>query len=44
MAVSLNKNWLLLAGAIALGGLAFFLSNKAINSRITELEEEANRG
>jgi len=44
VAVSLNKNWLLLAGAIALGGLAFFLSNKAINSRITELEEEANRG
>lgn len=44
MAVSINKNWLLLAGAIALGGLAFFLSNKAINSRIVELEEEATRG
>lgn len=44
MAVSINKNWLLLAGAIALGGLAFFLSNKAINSRISQLEEEATRG
>ena len=44
MALSLNKNWLLLAGAIALGGLAFFLSNRAIQSRITELEEEATRG
>lgn len=44
MAVSINKNWLLLAGAIALGGLAFFLSNRAINSRIVQLEEEATRG
>jgi len=44
VAVSINKNWLLLAGAIALGGLAFFLSNKAINSRITQIEEEAMRG
>lgn len=44
MAVSINRNWLLLAGAIALGGIAFVLSNKAINSRITEIEEEAARG
>ncbi len=44
MALSLNKNWLILAGAIALGGMAFFLSNKAINSRIEEIEEAANRG
>ncbi|MDB5932054.1 MAG: Flp pilus assembly protein CpaB [Polaromonas sp.] len=44
MAVSINKNWLLLAGAVALGGLAFFLSNRAINSRIIQLEEEATRG
>ena len=44
MALSINKNWLLLAGAIALGGVAFFLSNKAIQSRIAQLEEEATRG
>lgn len=44
MAVSINKNWLLLAGAIALGGLAFFLSNKAINTRMTQIEEEARKG
>lgn len=44
MAVSINKNWLLLAGAIALGGLAFFLSNKAITTRMTQLEEDARKG
>jgi pilus assembly protein CpaB len=44
VAVSINKNWLLLAGAIALGGLAFFLSNKAISSRMSQIEEEAKRG
>lgn len=44
MAVSINKNWLLLAAAIALGGGAFYLSNHAIHSRIQEIEEEAARG
>lgn len=44
MAVSINKNWLLLAAAIALGGGAFYLSNHAIHSRILEIEEEATRG
>lgn len=44
MAVSINKNWLLLAAAIALGGGAFYLSNRAINSRISEIEEAATRG
>jgi pilus assembly protein CpaB len=44
VAVSINKNWLLLAGAIALGGIAFFLSNKAISSRMAQIEDEARRG
>lgn len=44
MAISINKNWLLLAAAIALGGAAFYLSNQAITSRITQIEEEASRG
>jgi pilus assembly protein CpaB len=44
VAVSINKNWLLLAAAIALGGIAFFLSNKAISSRMAQIEEEALRG
>ena len=44
MALSLTKNWLILAGAIALGGAAFFLSHRAINTRITEIETAANRG
>ncbi|WP_169728603.1 Flp pilus assembly protein CpaB [Comamonas composti] len=44
MAVSINKNWLLLAAAIALGAAAFYLSNRAITTRITEIEEEATRG
>lgn len=33
-----------MAGAIALGGLAFFLSNKAITTRMTQLEEDARKG
>jgi pilus assembly protein CpaB len=44
VALKLNRYWLVLAGAIALGGLAFYLSNKAINQRISEIEAEANRG
>lgn len=44
MAVKLNKNWLLLTAAIAIGGLAFYLSNSAINNRMRLLEEESNKG
>ena len=44
MAVTINKNLLLLAAAIALGGAAFYLSNRAITSRISQIEEEATRG
>jgi pilus assembly protein CpaB len=44
VAISINKNWLLLAGAIALGGLAFFLSNKAIQDRILQIELAAKEG
>lgn len=44
MAVNINKNWLLLALAVALGGAAFYLSNQAITSRISQIEEEATRG
>ena len=44
MAVKLNKNWLLLALAIGIGGIAFFLSYSAINARMQLLDEEANKG
>jgi pilus assembly protein CpaB len=44
VAVSINKNWLILAAAIALGGAAFFLSDQAIKGRMTQLEEDARRG
>lgn len=44
MAVKLNKNWLLLTGAIAIGAVAFFLSYSAINTKIKLLDEEANKG
>jgi pilus assembly protein CpaB len=44
VAVKLNKNWLLLILAIVIGGVAFYLSYSAINSRIQQLDEEANKG
>lgn len=44
MAVKLNKNWLLLTGAIAIGAIAFFLSYSAINTKIKQLDDEANKG
>ncbi|RZS33702.1 Flp pilus assembly protein CpaB [Corticibacter populi] len=44
MAVSFNKNWLILVGALALGAAAFYLSNKTISNRIAQIEEEAARG
>jgi pilus assembly protein CpaB len=44
VAVKLNKNWLLLTGAIAIGAIAFFLSYSAINTRIKQLDEDANKG
>lgn len=44
MALSLNRNWLLLGAALALGGLAVFLSNKLIQDRISSLEAEARAG
>ena len=44
MAVKLNKNWLLLTGAIVIGAIAFFLSYSAINTKIKQLDEDANKG
>lgn len=44
MAVKLNKNWLLLTGAIAIGAVAFFLSYNAINTKMQMLDDEANKG
>ncbi len=44
MAVKLNKNWLLLTGAIVIGAVAFFLSYSAINTKIKQLDEEATKG
>ena len=44
MAVKLNKNWLLLTGAIVIGAIAFFLSYSAINTKIKQLDEEATKG
>jgi pilus assembly protein CpaB len=44
VAVKLNKNWLLLTGAIVIGAIAFFLSYSAINTKIKQLDEDANKG
>jgi pilus assembly protein CpaB len=44
VAVKLNKNWLLLTGAIVIGAVAFFLSYSAINTKIKQLDEEATKG
>lgn len=44
MAVSINRNWLLLGGAIALGGVAVYLSHTLISDRIQTLEAEARAG
>jgi pilus assembly protein CpaB len=44
VAVKLNKNWLLLTGAIVIGAIAFFLSYSAINTKIKQLDEEATKG
>lgn len=44
MAVKLNKNWVLLAAAIGIGGIAFYLSYSAINARMQQIDEEANKG
>lgn len=44
MAVKLNKNWLLLTGAIVIGAIAFFLSYSAINTKIKQLDEDATKG
>lgn len=44
MAVKLNKNWLLLTGAIIIGAVAFFLSYSAINTKIKQLDEDAIKG
>jgi pilus assembly protein CpaB len=40
MAKILNKNWLLLAGAIGLGAVAFYLSNSVISNRMKQIEDE----
>lgn len=34
----------MLVGALALGGIAFYLSNSAISAKLRQLEEEARRG
>ena len=39
-----NKNWLLLAGAIVLAVLAFYLSNTVISNRMSEIEAELKAG
>ncbi len=39
-----NKNWLLLAAAITLGVLAFFLSNSVISRRMAQVEAELKAG
>jgi pilus assembly protein CpaB len=44
MALAINKNWALLAAAIALGGAAFYLSNKVVQDRMAQLDADAKRG
>ena len=44
MAIKLNKNWILLGVAVALGLGAMALSNRVIQTRIAELEADAKRG
>lgn len=39
-----NKNWLLLAGAIVLAVLAFYLSNTVISNRMSQIEAELKAG
>lgn len=40
MVNKISKNWLLLAAAIALGVLAFYLSNKVISNRMQQIEAD----
>lgn len=40
MANRVTKNWLLLAAAIGLGALAFYLSNTVISKRMKQIEDE----
>lgn len=44
MTLSINRNWLLLGGALALGGIAAYLSHNLITERIQTLEAEARAG
>ncbi len=44
MAIKLNKNWILLGVAIALGLGAMTLTNRVIKTRIAELEADAKKG
>jgi pilus assembly protein CpaB len=44
MAMTINRNWLLLAGALALGAIAFYLSNKSISDKLLEIELAATKG
>jgi len=40
----INRNMLMLGIALALGGLAMYLSNKVLHDRYASIEEEARRG
>ncbi len=40
----INRNWVLVAAAVSLGLLAAYLGNKAVQDRMAQLDEEAQRG
>ncbi|HEX7634799.1 MAG TPA: Flp pilus assembly protein CpaB [Noviherbaspirillum sp.] len=44
MALNINKNALMLALSLVLGGTAAFLGNKVIKNRIAAIEQEAQKG
>ncbi|WP_296226857.1 Flp pilus assembly protein CpaB [Ralstonia sp. UBA689] len=44
IALKINRNWVMLGLAVALGLSATFLSNKLLRDRVASIEEEARRG
>ncbi len=42
--LKINSNWLLLGGALTLGGGAVYLSNAVITDKMAQLEDEVKRG